>query len=133
MTAGATKIMALGFERSPSATGPLVRGFSTAGFLVDGQSYKAVLLTPQQATAWDPPPLETLAIADLEAVLGLEPAPEFLILGTGPAMAFAPRGLAAALEARGIGLETMDSRAAARTWGLLRGEERWIAAALMAL
>jgi uncharacterized protein len=27
----------------------------------------------------------------------------------------------------------MDSRAAARTWGLLRGEERWIAAALMPL
>jgi uncharacterized protein len=25
----------------------------------------------------------------------------------------------------------MDSRAAARTWGMLRGEERWIAAALM--
>ena len=125
--------MALGFERNRPATGPLIQGFSGGGFLVDGQTYQAVLLTPQRATAWEPPPLADLAILDVEPVLGLEPAPEFLILGTGPSMAFAPRGLAAALEARGIGLETMDSRAAARTWGLLRGEERWIAAALMPL
>jgi uncharacterized protein len=27
----------------------------------------------------------------------------------------------------------MDRRAAARTWGVLRAEERWIAAALMPL
>ena len=48
-------------------------------------------------------------------------------------MAFPPRAFVAALEARGIGVEAMDSRAAARTWGLLRGEGRWIAAALMPL
>ena len=125
--------MALGFEKNPTAPGPLVRGFSASGFLVDGQTYQAVLLTPERAMAWEPPPLETLAIADVESVLGLEPAPDFLILGTGPAMAFAPRRFAQALEARGIGLETMDSRAAARTWGVLRAEERWIAAALMPL
>ena len=48
-------------------------------------------------------------------------------------MAFPPRSLVDALEARGIGLEAMDSRAAARTWGMLRGEGRRIAAALMPL
>jgi uncharacterized protein len=48
-------------------------------------------------------------------------------------MAFPPRALIQALEERGIGVEAMDSRAAARTWGMLRGEDRWIAAALMPL
>jgi uncharacterized protein len=48
-------------------------------------------------------------------------------------MAFAPRGLVRALVERGIGVEAMDSRAAPRTWGLLRGEGRWIAAAIMPL
>ena len=38
-----------------------------------------------------------------------------------------------ALEAEGIGVEAMDSRAAARAWGILRGEDRWIAAALLPL
>jgi uncharacterized protein len=77
--------------------------------------------------------LVELAMADLEPLLALDPQPEFLLLGTGPAFAFAPRALREALEARGIGLEAMDSRAAARAWGILRAEDRWIAAALMPL
>ena len=56
-----------------------------------------------------------------------------MILGTGAKMRLPPRALVAALEARGIGLEAMDSRAAARTWGILRAEERWIVAALLPL
>jgi uncharacterized protein len=66
-------------------------------------------------------------------LLALTPPPEFILLGTGSAMAFAPPSLVRQLEARGIGIEAMDSRAAARTWGMLRAEERWIAAALMPL
>ena len=91
------------------------------------------MLTPESATGWDAPALAELDIADLEPLLALDPPPEFLILGTGAAMGFAPRALVLALEARGIGLEAMDSRAAARTWGVLRAEQRWIAAALMPL
>ena len=125
--------MAPGFERDARAAGPLVRGFSKDGFSVDGQSYRAVLLTPESAAAWEPPALAALELDDLAPILALDPPPEFLILGTGAAMAFAPRGLADALEARGIGVEAMDSRAAARTWGILRAEERWIAAAIMPL
>ena len=126
-------IMALGFERSATAAGPLVRGFSADGFSVDGRTYRAVLLTPERALAWNPPALAEIGPAHLEPVLTLDPPAEFLLLGTGAAMAFAPRALVEALEARGIGVEAMDSRAAARTWGLLRGEGRWIAAALMPL
>ena len=81
-----------------------------------------MLLTPERAAAWDPPAPAALGLADLEPLLALEPPPESLILGTGPKMAFAPRALVQALEARGIGLEAMDSRAAARTWGILRAE-----------
>ena len=125
--------MALGFERNAPAAGPLVRGFTGDGFAVDGATYKSVLLTPQGAIDWNPPALADLVVEHLEPILALAPPPEFVILGTGAAMAFAPRTLATELEARGIGLEAMDSRAAARTWGLLRAEDRWIAAALMPL
>jgi uncharacterized protein len=125
--------MALGFERDRPAPGPLVRGFAPGGFLVDGQVYSSLLLTPERAIAWAPPPLAEIEERHLEPALSLDPAPEFLILGTGSALAFPPRALVRALEARGIGLEAMDSRAAARTWGLLRTEERWFAAALMGL
>jgi len=121
------------FSRERTAEGPVVQGFSANGFLVDGRTYRGLLLTPEQAAAWDPPALAELGAAHVAPVLSLSPPPEFLILGTGPTMAFAPRGLVRELEERGIGVEAMDSRAAARTWGLLRGEGRWIAAAIMPL
>jgi uncharacterized protein len=120
-------------EREDSPSGPLVQGFSGGGFSVEGIVYPALLLTPLQADEWSPPAIASLVEADVEQVLALTPAPEFLLLGTGPSIAFPPRAFIRALEARGIGVEVMDSRAAARTWSLLRGEERWIAAALMPL
>ena len=120
-------------DRDPAAQGPVVTAFSGGGFVVDEGVYPALLLTPLRAAEWTPPAVAELAMADLEPLLALSPPPEFLLLGTGPRLTHPPRALREALEERGIGLEAMDSRAAARTWGLLRGEERWIAAALMPL
>ncbi|HEV2866761.1 MAG TPA: Mth938-like domain-containing protein [Allosphingosinicella sp.] len=125
--------MAPGFERGPAPPGPSVQGFSGGGFIVDGQAYQGVLLTPERAAPWQAPPLSNLTVEALDDLLLLQPPAEFLILGTGASMAFAPPGFVRALEARGIGVEAMDSRAAARTWGVLRAEERWIVAALMPL
>lgn len=121
------------FERTPAAGGPLVRGFSGTRFRIDGGAFDAVLLTPEHGGAWDAPTLEALTVADFAPILALDPPVEFLILGTGATTRFAPRALVAALEEKGIGVEAMDSRAAARTYGLLRGEGRWIAAALLPL
>ena len=121
------------FEAGPQAAGPRVQGFAGGRFLLDGEAFESVLLTPERAARWEAPALGQLDAAHVAALLALDPAPEFLILGTGAAQAFPPRAFVAALEARGVGVEAMDSRAAARIWGLLRGEGRWIVAALMPL
>jgi uncharacterized protein len=121
------------FDRDPAAEGPVVRGFAGGGFALEERVYRSLLLTPLAAAEWSPPPLDRLDLAGLKPLLDLDPPPEFLLLGTGPRLSHPPRALRDALDARGIGLEVMDSRAAARTWGLLRAEERWIAAALMPL
>ena len=120
-------------ERTPAAPGPRVQGFAGRGFRVDGMTYEAVLLTPEAAQAWTAPALEALGEVDLAPLLAVLPPPEFILLGTGPVLKRPSPALVAALEAQGVGLEAMDSRAAARTWGLLRGEGRWIAAALLPL
>ena len=59
----------------------------------------------------------------------IDPPPEFLLLGTGRTLVRPPVALVRGLEARGIGVEAMDSRAAARAWAVLRGEGRWVAGA----
>ena len=121
------------FDKEPKPEGPVVQGFSGGGFSVDGNVYRGLFLTPESAREWDAPALEEMLVGHLEPLMALDPAPEFVLLGTGARLRFPARSLIQALEDRGIGLEVMDSRAAARTWGLLRGEERWIAAALMPL
>ena len=119
-------------ERS-SAEGPVISGFAGRGFRVDENVYEGLLITPQRADGWSPPPIGELSEGDLVPLLALDPQPEFLLLGTGDTLVRPPLALTRALSARGIGLEAMDSRAAARAWGVLRAELRWVAGALYPL
>ena len=115
-------------SREQRAAGPVVTGFAGQGFRIDGTATAGgVLLTPAWWRDWD----GALGETALEPLAAL--APEFILIGTGPSLVRPAPALVRALEARGIGIEAMDSRAAARAWGVLRAEERWIAAALMAL
>lgn len=112
------------------AEGPVVSGFSGRGFRVDDNVYEGILLTPSRAEGWAPPPLQDLTSADFAPLLALDPLPEFVILGTGSTLRRPSPALEAALP---FGIEIMDSRAAARAWGVLRAELRWIVAALYPL
>lgn len=122
------------FSRDRSASGPAITGFAGNGFRVDeAVHHGGLMLTPEAAIDWTAPAIAALSEAMIAPVLALDPPPEFLLLGTGAALVRPPQGFTAALEARGIGVEAMDSRAAARAWGILRAEDRWIAAALLPL
>ena len=126
--------MATRFDRSGPASGPAVTGFAGRGFKVDGEVYTGgVKLTPEAARAWVAPTLSDLTVQDLDDLLALQPLPEFLVLGTGATTARPAAAFSKALDDLGIGLEAMDSRAAARAWAVLRAEDRWIVAALMPL
>ncbi|MDB5710269.1 MAG: hypothetical protein JWL96_2339 [Sphingomonas bacterium] len=115
------------------ALGPIVSGFSGGGYRIDDNVYHALLITPQRADGWEPPALDALTADDLAPILDLAPVPEFILLGTGAALIRPAPALIHAIETRGIGVEAMDSRAAARAWAVLRGEGRWIAGALYPL
>src|SRR5689334_10644519 len=60
--------------------------------------------------------------AAIEKILALEP--EVVLLGTGARVVFPSQAVLGAFLQRGIGLETMDNAAAARTFNLLVGEGR---------
>jgi uncharacterized protein len=115
------------------ADGPVIAGFSGRGFRIDDQVYDGLLITPERADGWAPPPIAELTADHLAPLLALDPLPEFLLLGTGATLVRPAPALTATLAARGIGIDVMDSRAAARAWGVLRAELRWIAAALYPL
>ncbi|WEK42721.1 MAG: Mth938-like domain-containing protein [Candidatus Sphingomonas colombiensis] len=118
-------------ERTRDAAGPIIKGIGPAGFRTDDGTFPALMMTVDSVAAWSPPPLADLTADDLAPLVAV--APEFILLGTGDDLSRPPRALVTWLEERGIGIEPMDSRAAARTWGVLRGEGRQIAAALYPL
>lgn len=60
--------------------------------------------------------------AAVEKISALKP--EVVLLGTGDRIVFPPQKILAAFLKRGIGLETMDSAAAARTFNVLVEEGR---------
>ena len=112
--------------------GPIVRGFVGNGFRIDDEHVaRALLMTHETAVEWTPPALSVLGEDALQLLIDADP--EFILIGTGATLVRPPIALVSALEARGIGVEAMDSRAAARAWGVLRGEGRVIGAALYPL
>jgi uncharacterized protein len=61
----------------------------------------------------------------------IAPAPEVVVFGSGERLRFPHPHLTAALTARRIGVETMDFKAACRTYNILMAEGRKVAAALL--
>lgn len=58
-------------------------------------------------------------------------SPELVVFGSGARLRFPRPEWLAALAARGIGVETMDTQAACRTYNILAGEGRHVVAALL--
>lgn len=72
---------------------------------------------------------DQIDVAAVESILALQP--EVVLLGTGARAVFPPQAVLAQFLKRGIGLETMDSAAAARTFNVLAGEGRNVVAVFL--
>ena len=77
---------------------------------------------------WHPAAVENLSIDDLEPLIAT--GPELIIVGTGESQVLPNRDLMFAMARRGVGLEMMDTAAAARTYNVLLSEGRSVAAVL---
>ena len=110
----------------------VINAYGDGGFRISGTHWtQSVLVFPSQTVAWPVAAFSELTLGSLEPVFGTEPVAELLLIGCGPAMAFVPNDLRAAVRARGIVIEALDTGAACRTYNLLMGEGRRVAAALI--
>ena len=73
--------------------------------------------------------MEELTQAHFDALLEFDP--EVVIFGSGPKLKFVSPALYRSLIARRIGVETMDSGAACRTYTVLANEGRRVVAAIL--
>ncbi len=90
----------------------------------------AVIVFPDQTLGWEISSLEALTLPSLAPVRDRAGEIDILLIGCGARFGPPPKGLRAALKEAGLVLEWMDTGAACRTFNVLVGEERRVAAAL---
>jgi uncharacterized protein len=98
---------------------------------VGAQAHDASVLVPWQGAVqpWVAPAAADLTPAHFERILALRP--ELVIFGSGPRLQFVKPALYRSLIEAGIGIETMDTAAACRTYNVLAAEGRTVVAALI--
>lgn len=98
---------------------------------VGAQSHSRSLLVPWVGALqpWEADSFEALTAEHFSRIVAL--APEVVIFGSGSRLRFPAPALTRALIERRIGVETMDTAAACRTYNVLVAERRPVLAALL--
>jgi uncharacterized protein len=93
--------------------------------------FETSLLVPWRGTVrgWAPAAHAELNAGHFEAILALQP--EVVVFGSGARLRFVSPLMMLTLLERRIGVETMDTAAACRTYNVLAGEGRAVVAALL--
>jgi uncharacterized protein len=114
---------------------PSIDAYGDGGFRLSGERHEgSLLIVGDEPRTWAVGELSELTMAALEPILAAGRADvEFVLLGTGARNALPPREVRDGLRAAGIGLEFMDTPAAARMYNVLTAEGRRLAAALIAV
>jgi uncharacterized protein len=108
-----------------------VTGYDQAGVEINAQRYDfSVIVMPEvPPRPWNVTQFEDLTAEHFEQIAA--DRPDVVILGTGERQRFVHPRLIASLTALRIGVESMDSHAASRTYNILMGEGRKATLALI--
>jgi len=109
----------------------LIRAHDAGHIVVNADTFTHSIIVPPTGPVlpWAPKKLEDLSLADFEQLA--QARPELVIFGSGKTLRFPPPALMRPLMAARIGLETMDTAAACRTYNILVAEGRQVFAALI--
>ncbi len=112
---------------------PAIDGYGPTGFRIGGEWIAgSALILNDEGRPWPVSSLAALSLADFEAVLAARDTVEFILLGTGAAMAPPPKAVREAMFEAGMGLEVMDTAAACKLYNVLASQGRRVACALIA-
>lgn len=105
--------------------------FDGVRLVVGAQSFERSVIVPWVGAIvpWTAAGFETLRQADFDALLALRP--EIVLFGSGSRLRFPNPALLRELIARRVGVESMDTAAACRTYNVLAAEGRNVVAALL--
>ena len=105
--------------------------YGAGGVAVNETEFRESVIVPWTGTVrvWDATGFDALTEAHFESLFEFKP--ELVIFGSGSRIRFVKPVLLKALIGRRIGVETMDTAAACRTYNVLLAEGRSVVAALL--
>jgi uncharacterized protein len=118
-------------EREQSEGRNAFTGYGEGYVEVSGVRYGESLVVSADRIIADWPARSVEALSGDHMAAIIELAPEIVLIGTGPRFQFPESALLALLQKARIGVEVMDTQAACRTYNILLGEGRNVAAALI--
>jgi uncharacterized protein len=112
----------------------LIDAYGAGGFRFAEMSHRgSILALPSGIMAWQPRSAADFTIEAFAPVLAEAEAIDTLLIGTGLDPAPIPDPLRSRLREARIGVDAMQTGAAARTYNILAAENRKVAAALIAV
>ncbi len=115
----------------------LISHYGPGTISVDGTPYSNNILISSSAITenWFEGDIEQLRAEHFSPLLSLpaDEKPDIVLLGTGTEHIFPDISVLSELNQHGLSLEVMNTRAACRTYSVLLGEHRSVAAALIQL
>ena len=108
-----------------------VTGYDAGGVEINAQRFNFSLTVMPEVPPrpWHVTRFEDLTAAHFEQIA--QDRPDVVVLGTGARQRFVHPKLVASLSALHVGVESMDSQAACRTYNVLMGEGRKVTLALI--
>lgn len=111
-----------------------IEAYGKGGFVFDTMSHTGSLLClPDAIWAWPVTSAGDIDRASLQRIFENAASVDTLIIGTGNDVWIVPKDLREALRARHVVIDAMQTGPAVRTWNIMIGERRRVAAALIAV
>lgn len=121
-------------QQAPKGSLQVIQSYGENGFKVSGHRHQgSILVLPDATRDWFVGSAAEITLPSLQPIIDALPAVEILIIGCGVNLVRPPVTLGEVLKTKAIGVEAMDTGAACRTYNLLAGEGRRVAAALVSL
>ena len=114
-----------------AVTGPSITGYGPGWVAVNGEQFHSsvVISSTGERFAWNCAEFDALQASHFAQLAEMNV--ELVLFGSGSRIRFPQPQWLETLYARRIGLETMDTQAACRTFNFLAGEGRKVVAALL--
>jgi uncharacterized protein len=109
----------------------VIRGYGPGELRINDAVFRATMIVAPASLRAAPALAEAAALGAEHAQFLLELQPEVVLIGTGARQVFPAPAFGAEFLKVGVGFEVMDTGAACRTFNVLVGEQRRVAALLI--